>query len=149
MTEIPHTRSPASLSILIVDDNKFTRDLLRRILVSFGMPEVAQADSAEDALRQMTASYFDLVICDIVMGGISGIQFVKTLRSRPHQNSTASHVPIIMLTAHADEALVVAAMKAGANGYLVKPLVPARLMALIAKLCHCATPTLRSHAPAA
>lgn len=147
MTEIPHTRNPGGLSILIVDDNKFTRDLMRRILVSFGMPEVAQADSAEDALRQMTASYFDLVICDIVMGGISGIQFVKTLRSRPHQNGLP--VPIIMLTAHADKALVVAAMKAGANGYLVKPLVPARLMALIAKLCHCATPTLRSHTSAA
>lgn len=148
MVDITHTRNPASLSILIVDDNKFTRDLLRRILVSFGMPEIAQADSAEDALRQMTASSFDLVICDIVMGGISGIQLVNTLRSKPLQNSIASHVSIVMLTAHADEALVIAALKAGANGYLVKPLVPARLMALIAKLCHCTTPVLRSHAPA-
>ncbi len=139
MLEVTSTRNPASLSILIVDDNKFTRNLLRRILVSFGMPEIAEADSGEDALRQLTANYYDLVICDIVMGGISGIQFVKTIRI-----GRLTQVPVIMLTAHADETLVRASLGAGANGYLVKPLVPARLMALIAKLCHCTTPTLRS-----
>ncbi|WP_298375698.1 response regulator [Azospirillum sp.] len=60
-------------------------------------------------------------------------------------SANASSLPIIMLTAHADEKLVIASLKAGANGYLVKPLIPKRLMELIAKLCRSALPTLRCH----
>lgn len=94
------TRDHRGLSVLIIDDNKFTRDLLRKILVSFGISDVTAAANAET-------------------------------------------LPIIMLTAHADEKLVMASLKAGANGYLVKPLIPKRLMALVAKLCRSTLPTLR------
>ena len=136
-------RDHSGLSILIVDDNKFTRDLLRKILVSFGISEILSAESGEDALRQLNANYFDLVICDIVMDGMSGIQFVQSVRAKVGLNNRSGIIPIIMLTAHADEALVVASLKAGANGYLVKPLVPAKLMQSISKLCHSTVPTLR------
>lgn len=136
-------RDHHGLSILIVDDNKFTRDLVRKILVSYGIADVASAASGEDALRQLHASFYDLVICDIVMDGMSGIQFVKAIRCKMTPIVNATTMPIIMLTAHADETLVMAAMKAGANGYLVKPLVPSRLTHLIEKLCHSTLPTLR------
>lgn len=139
------TRDHRGLSVLIIDDNKFTRDLLRKILVSFGISDVTAAASGEDALRQLHASLFDLVICDIVMDGINGIQFVKSLRCKTVPAANAETLPIIMLTAHADEKLVMASLKAGANGYLVKPLIPKRLMALVAKLCHSTLPTLRCH----
>ncbi len=114
---------------------------MTKILVSFGMPHVTHATSGEDALRKLHADLFDLVICDIVMEGINGIQFVKAVRANAAPR--VNRVPIIMLTAHADEKLVMAALKAGANGYLVKPLIPKRLVALVAKLCNCTLPTLR------
>lgn len=139
------TRDHWGLSVLIIDDNKFTRDLLRKILVSFGISDVTPAASGEDALRQLHGSLFDLVICDIVMDGMNGIQFVKSLRCQSVASANASRLPIIMLTAHADEKLVIASLKAGANGYLVKPLIPKRLMELVAKLCRSTLPTLRCH----
>lgn len=139
------TRDHRGLSVLIIDDNKFTRDLLRKILVSFGISDITPAASGEDALRQLQANLFDLVICDIVMDGMNGIQFVKSLRCKSVPVANASSVPIIMLTAHADEKLVIASLKAGANGYLVKPLIPKRLVELIAKLCKSTMPTLRCH----
>ncbi len=139
------TRDHRGLSVLIIDDNKFTRDLLRKILVSFGISDITPAASGEDALRQLQANLFDLVICDIVMDGMNGIQFVKSLRCKSVPVANASSVPIIMLTAYADEKLVIASLKAGANGYLVKPLIPKRLVELIAKLCKSTMPTLRCH----
>ncbi len=139
------TRDHRGLSVLIIDDNKFTRDLLRKILVSFGISDITPAASGEDALRQLQANLFDLVICDIVMDGMNGIQFVKSLRCKSVPVANARSVPIIMLTAHADEKLVIASLKAGANGYLVKPLIPKRLVELIAKLCKSTMPTLRCH----
>lgn len=143
MTQKIPPRSHRGLSILIVDDNKFARDLLRRILISFSISDVTAAESAEDALRLLHNNFFDLIICDIVMGGMSGIQFVKALRCTVMPVVNATTVPIIMLTAHADAALVIAAKKAGANGYLVKPLIPSRLTHLIEKLCNSTLPTLR------
>lgn len=134
-------RDHRGLSVLITEDNGFTRDLLNKILVSFGMPHVTHATSGEDALRKLHNDLFDLVICDIVMEGMNGIQFVKSVRA--NATPRVNRVPIIMLTAHADEKLVMAALKAGANGYLVKPLIPKRLVALVAKLCNSTVPTLR------
>lgn len=113
-------------------------------MISFGMPEVTVAENAQDGLRKINENYYDLVITDIVMGEASGVWLVKAIRSKLNPAGTKQGVPIIMLTAHTEERLVLACAKAGANAYLTKPLVPAKLMQTIAKLCHCTLPTLGS-----
>lgn len=138
-------RDHRGLSTLFIDDDKFTRDLFRKIMVAYGMPDVATSDCADDALRRINENYYDLVITDIVMKGATGIQLAKEIRRKASLAGTKASVPIIMLTAHTEERLVRACAELGANGYLVKPLVPAKLMRLIARLCNSTQPELVSH----
>lgn len=138
------TRDHRSLSILFVDDEKFTRDLFRKVMVAYGIPDVTIAESGDDALRRVNENYFDIVITDIMMKGTNGLHLAKEIRRRTSPAGTKAGVPIIVLTAHGEERIVRACAQAGANGFLIKPLVPAKLMQSIAKLCHCSPPTLVS-----
>ena len=103
--------------ILVVDDDSTSRDLLARRLERSGFT-VAQAADGHETLDLIGRSWYDLVLLDHMMPGISGLQVLERLR-RTH---TASDLPVIMITAITDPSNIVASLKAGANDYIAKPI---------------------------
>jgi CheY-like chemotaxis protein len=131
-----------NLIFLVIDDDPFTRLLLSKILWSFGAGDVLTAESGEEGLRLLHACHIDLIICDVVMGGLSGLKFVKLVRDMHLIDDSGKHAtPIVMLTAHADQQIVTTAMRLGADGCLVKPLSIGHLAKMIAKLCRVDEPS--------
>jgi two-component system phosphate regulon response regulator OmpR len=129
--------SPAH--ILVVDDDRRLRDLLRRYLGENGF-RVTVAGDAEGARAQMRAFAFDLLIVDVMMPGENGRQLTANLR-RDHA------VPILMLTAMADAQDRIAGLESGADDYLVKPFEPRELVLRLKVLLRRAQSPLPSPVP--
>lgn len=109
--------SVGEASILVVDDNEDNRDMLSRRLKRQGY-RIAVAENGYQALEMVGAEKFDLVVLDIMMPGISGLDVLKTLR----QTYSVADLPIIMATAKDQSEDVVVALGMGANDYVTKPL---------------------------
>jgi two-component system response regulator AtoC len=107
--------------LLIVDDERNMRASLRTIMEGEGF-EVEAAESAEQALQLLTQEEFFLVITDARLGGMSGYDLLKEIKSR-RQN-----LPVLVITAYATPKLAVEAIKAGAEDYLAKPFAPEELV---------------------
>jgi two-component system, OmpR family, KDP operon response regulator KdpE len=109
--------------ILIVDDDPQIRRVLKVTLTGQGF-EVDDAKNGEEALEKLRAARADLVLLDVNMPGMSGIDTCRAIRS-------GSEVAIIMLTVRDDEAATVEALDAGADDYVTKPFKPSELSARI------------------
>jgi DNA-binding response OmpR family regulator len=104
------------MKILIVDDDSTTRKLLGLYLKAKGY-EVAYAENGLQGLEKLGMESPNLVISDLNMPYMDGIEFVKSVRS----GAVQSDIPILMVTTEADPEERERAMTAGVNGYLVKP----------------------------
>lgn len=103
--------------ILLVDDQELNRDVLAHRLNKSGY-KITSVTNGQEALTLLKNNSFDLILLDIMMPDISGIEVLKELRSMDlHKNS-----PVIMITALDDVNTVNECMDAGANDYLTKPL---------------------------
>ncbi|MCL4806676.1 MAG: response regulator [Thermoanaerobaculia bacterium] len=103
--------------VLVVDDNDENREMLSRRLRGHGFT-IATAASGPEALRLLEETPFDLVLLDVVMPGMSGLEVLRDLRSR----HAAADLPVVMATARDDSNDVVTALRLGANDYVTKPL---------------------------
>ena len=104
-------------SLLVVDDDAMNRDMLSRRLARHGYT-VAVAEDGEQALKMIEGQKFDLVLLDIMMPGVSGLQVLEILRQR----YPMADLPVIMATAKDESSDIVEALKRGANDYVTKPL---------------------------
>ena len=102
--------------LLIVDDVRDNRVLLRRRFERRGF-EVVEAESGLTALDLIDAESFDLVLLDIMMPGIDGIEALKRIRKQ----KSASQLPVIMVTGKTATENMVEALQLGANDYVTKP----------------------------
>ncbi len=107
------------LRLLIVDDEEAARYGMRRALETFG-GEIAEAENAEAARVLMRDTKFDLLLLDVNLPGISGLDFLAELQNDSQQNQTEAPL-VIIITAHGSERLAVQAVKSGAYDYLSKP----------------------------
>ena len=103
--------------LLVVDDNEMNRDMLSRRLARRGHEGVT-AEGGAVALELIGTEAFDVILLDIMMPGIDGLEVLKTVR----ETRGAADLPIIMATARDDSEDIVAALKLGANDYVTKPL---------------------------
>jgi len=103
--------------LLVVDDDAMNRDMLSRRLARQGYT-VAVAEDGEQALKMIEGQKFDLVLLDIMMPGVSGLQVLDILRQR----YSMADLPVIMATAKDESSDIVEALKLGANDYVTKPL---------------------------
>jgi CheY-like chemotaxis protein len=108
-----------ALSILIVDDNQYMRALLATLLRAFGIERVPEAGDVNTALKELRTGSIDIVLTDLAMQPMDGIEFTKLLRRAG--DSPAPFVPIVMITGHSDRPRVEAARDAGVSEFLVKP----------------------------
>jgi two-component system phosphate regulon response regulator OmpR len=116
MPEQPH--------ILVVDDDRRLRELLRRYLSGEGY-RVTSADSAADAEAKLGTIIFDLMVLDVMMPGEDGIRLTQRLRKSP---SPLRHLPILLLTARGESPERIEGLEAGSDDYLVKPFEPRELL---------------------
>jgi two-component system chemotaxis response regulator CheY len=109
----------AMIRVLVVDDNDFMRDLVASMLREIGFRDIYHARDGEDALKRTTEVDPGLIICDVDMEPMNGLDFVEQLRKQTTADTVK--VPVILLTAHTEAAIVQRAIKLGVNGYVVKP----------------------------
>lgn len=109
--------APSSGRILVVDDTPANRDMLSRRLARHGY-DVGVAEDGETALRLLAGQAFDLVLLDVMMPGINGLDVLKTLRL----TRAPTDLPVIMATAKTASEDIVGALDLGANDYVTKPL---------------------------
>lgn len=109
----------------VLDDDKAQTQLVAKLLADagHGCEIFHQGRTLINRLRQDT---FDLIIVDWNMPGLSGIEVLQSVRQGPHAG-----LPVLMITSRSDDADVVAGLSAGADDYIVKPLVPAIFMARV------------------
>jgi len=133
-----HTPAGRRLSILVADDNRMNQKVLREILTRAGH-QVQLVANGEEALDALDIGTFDLVLMDINMPVMNGIEATKLFRftalDRPH-------VPIVALTADATPGVAARCAEAGMDACLTKPIEPEKLFAAIDDV-------LAGHAPAA
>lgn len=107
------------LLVLVVDDQPFTRLLVRRILRAIGIRHIIEAEDGATALAQLHEHAVDLAIVDWEMEPVDGLKFVD--RVRTPDASPHPYLPIIMLTAHTEAERVREARDAGVNDIIAKP----------------------------
>ena len=110
--------------LLVVDDEEDILELLRFNLVREGY-EVTCAATGEEALRHINGKLCDLIILDLMLPGIDGLEVARRLK----KNSKTQNISIIMLTAKGEEADIVTGLELGADDYVTKPFSPRVLIA--------------------
>lgn len=113
--------------ILIVDDEPNVRLMFRTTLASTGA-EIAVAEDGEVALERLEGSPFDLVLLDLKMPGLDGMETLRRLRD------LGDDTPVVIVTAHGDVPHAVEAMKLGAIDFLSKPLSPETLRRVVGEV---------------
>ncbi|MFN7085623.1 MAG: phosphate regulon transcriptional regulator PhoB [Burkholderiales bacterium] len=113
-------------TVLVVEDEPAIRELIAYNL-ELGGHQVLRAESAEQALAMVRAALPDLIVLDWMLPGMSGLEFVRRVRA----DGRARPVPIIMLTARAEERDKLAGLESGADDYLTKPFSPRELSARV------------------
>ncbi len=126
----PQRIKPA-LHILLVEDNPVNRRLAQHVLEKEGYTVVA-ADNGAAALKTLERKRFDLVLMDVQMPRMDGIETTTAIRNR--EKITGGYTPIVALTAHAMVGDRERCLKAGMDGYLIKPIQPATLLEAIERL---------------
>jgi two-component system alkaline phosphatase synthesis response regulator PhoP len=116
----------AKEKILAVDDEEDILELLRFNLSREGC-QVSCASSGEEALRLVQSEIPDLIVLDLMLPGIDGLEVTRGLKNDPN----TKNIPIVMLTAKGEEADIVAGLELGADDYVTKPFSPRILAARV------------------
>ncbi len=103
--------------VLVVDDEPGNLELLRTALTADGY-EVVTASRGEEALEKVEASPPDIILLDVALPGMDGIEVCRRL----HDNSETSHIPVLLMTAHRSREKRLDGISAGARDFLLKPL---------------------------
>ena len=118
--------------VLIVDDSSVMRKIVERSLrqAGFSMMEVLEANHGAEALELVRVNKLDLILSDINMPTMDGLEFVRQLRAV----ESAQGVPVVMITTEASETRVLEAISCGARGYIRKPFTTDQVKERIAPL---------------
>jgi two-component system, chemotaxis family, chemotaxis protein CheY len=109
--------------VLVVDDQPIMVDLTRRILSRLGFEEIDHEPDGEKALVRLRSREYQLVICDMHMTPITGLQLLRSVR----QDKSLDGTRFLLMTGSVEPSTVAAARQAGADAYLLKPFTPEQL----------------------
>ncbi|NLZ12391.1 MAG: chemotaxis protein CheY [Alcaligenaceae bacterium] len=112
-----------NIKILVVDDFPTMRRIIRNLLKDLGFENVDEAEDGQMGLDKIRNGNFDLIVSDWNMPNMDGLTMLQQIRADPNLSS----LPVLMVTAEAKKENIVAAAKAGASGYVVKPFTAAVL----------------------
>ena len=114
--------------ILIVDDSAMIRMQVRRTLQEAGF-RTREAVDGLDAFEKLSAESVDLIVCDVNMPRMSGLELLERLKEE-----STSKAPILMLTTEAQPEMIRLARSLGARGWLIKPFKPELLVSAVSKM---------------
>lgn len=114
-----------NLRVLIVDDEPFMRSTIKAMLRIIGKFIVSEAPDGESALRMLPTVKPEVVLCDVNMSPMNGLQFVEHLRQHPDPG--LCEIAVVMQTVNDDETTIQSAAHLRINGYLLKPMSPKQL----------------------
>lgn len=130
-----------SLVVLIVDDNRHMRTLIRGLLGAFHIRKVHEAEDGGAALKMLQTTSIDIIITDLQMSPIDGLELTRMIRNA--SDSRDPFVPIIMVSAFTEPAWIVNARNAGITEFLAKPVSAAHLYRRIHAVIHSPRPFVR------
>ncbi len=120
--------NPADVKIIIVDDSDFSRSVISKMLTEEGFQVIGEAGSAETALGMIKEKRPDIVIVDIVMPNVSGLELTEKL------NQSSPDVSVIMISSLSQEHIVLDAISAGASDFIAKPIQKQQLIDSVEKI---------------
>jgi two-component system chemotaxis response regulator CheY len=111
-----------SFNVLIVDDSSSMRAVIKKIIKvsGFGVGEFLAAADGKEALRMLTDKWVDIVLTDINMPNMNGMELIAEMKN----NDLMRSIPVVMVTTEGSENKMQAAMDLGASGYVKKPFLP-------------------------
>ena len=105
------------LKLLVVDDFSATRTILINQLSNLGYSNTFVSEDGFSALARLKSALFDLVVTDLNMSDMSGLDLLKKIRT----DSELKHIPVLMITSDDLQGNIVTAIKAGLNDYIIRP----------------------------
>lgn len=129
MTEplLPSTRiNLERTTVLVLDDNGPSLDILSQVVSGFGVKQLHRAESVMDAQSLIRTKTFDLIISDVQMPVVDGIEFIEWLRREGGENNR--YVPVILVTGHTRVSQICKLRDAGSNYVVTKPITPKVLL---------------------
>jgi len=118
------------LNVLVVDDSKFARKHIRRVLTNLGIEQLSEAINGKDAIQKIEANYYDLVVTDYNMPEMDGQELTRYIREQSSQSS----IPILMVTSENDDSRLAAVQQAGISGICDKPFEPETVKGYLKKI---------------
>ena len=117
--------------ILLVDDAAFMRKMIKDTLSKNGYTDLYEAVDGADAVEKFSEIGPDLVIMDITMPNMDGLEALKAIRAKD------SGANVVMCSAMGQESMVMDAVRSGAKDFIVKPFKPDRVISTVAKILGC------------
>jgi CheY-like chemotaxis protein len=125
------TTATRALKVLVAEDNIINQRLVVAMLSTLGHTGVVVGDG-EKALKCLSKLKFDVVLMDVMMPNMDGIEALQAIRAQ--EQETGGHLPIVMATAHTEPGDAARFKRAGADGYLSKPIDIDQLKAELGRL---------------
>ncbi len=130
------TKELSQFNILIVDDAPVILELMKGIFIELGYSGVITATNGHEALQELTAKEFDLILCDWDMPSMNGLELLRVLRDQEKKNNEGKCIPFLMVTGKNDIKKVTEAIKLKVTDYIVKPFKPDEIKERLVKYFH-------------
>jgi EAL domain-containing protein (putative c-di-GMP-specific phosphodiesterase class I)/CheY-like chemotaxis protein len=127
----PGAKGQESMRILVVEDDKFVRGIIVRVLNDLRFTQIMDVDSAVDARILLEKHTFDLIVTDVEMPGMNGLELIQLIRTG--KTHAKADTRILVLTGYSNSQMMSVALALDVNGFLIKPVVAAVLYEKIAK----------------
>ncbi|MCQ8820218.1 response regulator [Pseudoalteromonas agarivorans] len=118
------------LRVLVVDDSRFARKHIIRVLAGMGIPEPVEAKNGKEAIAHLSEQSFDLIVTDYNMPEMDGRELTETVRG----SNAYSHIPILMVSSEANDTHLANIAQAGVDAICDKPFEPATVRELLYKI---------------
>lgn len=119
-----------NMKILVVDDMATMRRIVKNILKQLGFANVEEAENGQEALQKLRADTFGFVVSDWNMPVMTGIDMLRAIRA----DDKLKTIPVLMVTAEAQQANLVEAIQAGVSNYIVKPFTAETMQEKLGKI---------------
>jgi len=119
-----------SLRVLIVDDSRMARNLIRRVLSNLGIVHLIEAEDGREAINRLGSETVDLVVTDYNMPEVNGLELTEFIR----HSELHAHLPVLMVTSEANEAHLSQVAQSGVNALTDKPFEPETVKRLLIQM---------------
>ena len=119
-----------NMKILVVDDMVTMRRIVKNILKQLGFPNVDEAENGQDALQKLRGDAYGFVVSDWNMPVMTGIDMLRAIRG----DEKLKAIPVLMMTAEAQQSNLVEAVQAGVSNYIVKPFTAETMQEKLGKI---------------